>query len=385
MGAHCDPGACLVNVAPFAFDNILLGFNTHFYLLPAFSLIALWLSVDSRAWSPRWAAGALVGAASFFCMASGSLTLAAVAATHGLQMACGRRTGPREALGIAALLAATGLMLAFVPHVPDSDAYRARSPSEFVWAFGMLAQWPAGSVFGWLLPLPSALFCLKAFADRPGLKDPRWFNIAVLAWVGVQFAALAAGRAQAIPQSRYFDTLVLALTVHFVSLLWMVETGALGENRRKAASIALVAWVAILGVSLPRAERHLPRQIEAWREVVEAGGETVRFYLATGDASFLAGRSGASIPYTNARRLRAYLDAPEARAGLPPELLSEPPPQNRVETLKRDFLGFAPAGFGVGASMLLGALLWRRSHEGASGMAPEAPTRDARTAGQAPA
>jgi hypothetical protein len=300
-------------------------------------------------------------------------------------MACGRRAGARETLGIAALAAATGVMLVLIPHVPDSDAVRARSFGEFVWAFGMLAQWPAGTVFGWLLPLPSALFCLKAVADRAALKDARWFNIAVLAWVGVQIAALAAGRAHAVPQSRYFDTLVLALTAHFVSALWLVETGALGENRRRAASIALAVWIAILGVSLPRAERHLPHQIEAWREAVEAGGEAVRFYLATGDASFLAGRPGAVIPYTDAGRLRAYLDGPEARAGLPPELLSEPQPRNRVEALKRDFLGFAPAGFGVGAVTLLVALLWRRSREGGPRKAPRTAARDARRARQAPA
>ena len=356
-------GPCLVNVAPLAFDNILLGFNTHFYLLPAFSLLALWLTTDSRAWSSRWAAGVGVGGASFFCMASGALTLGAVAATHGLQMACGRRTGRREALGIAALAAATGLMLVFIPHIPESDAYRARSLGEFVWAFRTLIEWPAGGAFGWLLPLPSLLFGLKILADPPDLEDARWFNIAALAWVTAQIAAIAVGRAQGVTQSRYFDMLALALALHFVSVLWMVETKALGENRLKLALTALVAWIAIVGVTLLHAERHLPRQIEAWRETVETGGETVRFYLATRDAAWLASRPGAVIPYSDARRLRAYLDATESRAGLPPELLSQPTPRNRVETLKRDFFRFGPASFGLGAMTLLVTLFWRWSHE----------------------
>ncbi len=352
---------CLLNIVPFAFDNILLGFNTHYYLLPALSLGALWLAADSPAWSPRWAAAAICGAASFFALASGALSLAAIAATHGVQMACGRRKGLREGLGVAALCGATALLIHFVPRLPESEAYRARSLGEFLSAVGVLLQWPAGSLFGWVLILPSTLYCVKIVADRPDLKDPRWFNLAALAWIVVQIGALAYGRAQAIPQSRYFDTLILAVTIHFVSALWMAETNALGARGTRAAFIALAAWVAILGVTLPRAERHLPREIEHWRETVEAGGEIVRFYLATGDASYLSSRPGAPIPYSDAGRLRAYLDGPEARAFLPPELLSQAPRQSGIEAAKRGFLGFAPVGVGCGAGTLLVALFWRWS------------------------
>ena len=123
--------------------------------------------------------------------------------------------------------------------------------------------------------------------------------------------------------------------------------------------VALAAWIAVLGVALPRAERHLPREIERWRERVEAGGETVRFYLATGDASYLSTRPGAPLPYPDASRLRAYLDGPEARAFLPPELLSRAAPQSAMEAAKHAFLHVAPAGTGFGAGMLLVALFWR--------------------------
>ena len=230
----------------------------------------------------------------------------------------------------------------------------------------VLLQWPAGSLFGWVLILPSALFCLKLVRDRAVLGDPRWFNFAALAWVVAQIAALAYGRAQTIPQSRYFDTLILAVTIHFVSALWMAETNALGERGTRAALWALAAWIAVLGVTLPRAERHLPREIEAWRETVEAGGEIVRFYLATGDASYLSPRPGAPLPYSDAGRLRAYLDRPEARAFLPPALLSQAAPQSGMETAKHGFLRVAPAGIGFGAGILLVALFWRLSrHYGA--------------------
>ncbi len=224
----------------------------------------------------------------------------------------------------------------------------------------VLSEWPAGSLFGWLLIFPSALFCLKLVLDRANLRDPRWFNFAALAWIAVQIGALAYGRAQAIPQSRYLDTLILAVTIHFVSALWMAERNVLGE-RRTRAFVALAAWIAILGVTLPRSERHLPREIERWRDTVEAGGETVRFHLATGDASYLSARPGASIPYSDAGRLRAYLDKPETRAFLPPELLSRATPPTAMEAAKHAFLRLAPVGVGFGAGMLMVALFWRWS------------------------
>jgi hypothetical protein len=205
---------------------------------------------------------------------------------------------------------------------------------------------------GLILPLPSALFCLRAFADRPELKDARWFNIAALAWVAAQIAALAAGRAQVSFANRYHDMLLLGLTIHFVSALWIVQAQPLGAQRRMAASLALAAWIATTAVSLSRAERHLPRQIDEWREVIETGGKNVRGYLATGDARFLSGPPVFTLPYVTASRLRDYLETPEARSALPPELASREPPHNRVEAFKRRFLRFAPGLIGLGVVIL---------------------------------
>ena len=363
--------ACLINVVPFSFDSILLGFNTHFYLLPILSLLGLWLIAGGEAWSARWLAGALAGAASFLCLASGALTLSAGIIVQLMQMASGRRTGLREGLGVAALAGGAALMVGFVPHVPESDACRARSVEEFLSALATLAGWPAGDVLGLLLPLPSVVFCLRAVADRPDLRDARWFNIAALAWVGTQIASLSFGRGQAPLQPRYLDILMLGLTIHFVSALWIVETRALGEGRR-TAPVALVTWIALVGVALPRAERHLPQRIEMWRDAIDAGGQNVRLYVATGDATYLAGRAAYSIPYNSPDKLRLFLDAPEARASLPPALLSHSAPRNRVEAFKRRFLRFAPVWISLGLVMLPIAVARprRRPVEFAAGGAP---------------
>ena len=156
--------SALVNALPFSYDNILLGFNTHFYLLLAFSFASLWFMADSRAWSPRWAAGALFGLASFLCMASGALTLAAAIGLHLLQMACGRRGGMREWFGIAAVALATAVLASLIPHAPSSDIYRAHSLRQFLAAVFELASWPALPIWAcsW-----RRLRCCSACAHSP--------------------------------------------------------------------------------------------------------------------------------------------------------------------------------------------------------------------------
>ena len=176
----------------------MLGFNTHFYLLLAFSFGACGSWPTVRAWSPRWAAGGLFALGSFLCMASGALTLAAAVGLHLLQMACGRRGGAREWLGIAALAAATVVLVSVIPHVPDSDVYRAHSLWQFVAAVFQLASWPAPPNLGSLMALPSVVFCLRTVADRPASSDPRWFNVVAFGWVVTQFMALRR-RARADP------------------------------------------------------------------------------------------------------------------------------------------------------------------------------------------
>lgn len=353
----------LVNALPLSYDNILLGFNTHFYLLLAFSFASLWLIADSPAWSPRWAAGGLSGLASFLCMASGALTLAAAAGAHLAQMACGRRTGAREWLGFGALAAATFVLASLIPHVPSSDVYRAHSLRQFLSAVFELASWPAPPNLGALMAAPSVLFCLRTIADRPTLSDPRWFNVAAFGWILLQFVAFAAGRALIPVENRYLDTLLIGLAINLTSLFWLVGTDAVSGKRKIWPSVALATWLVIVAVSLVRPAHPLPGSMDLRRQTAEVQEKNLRGYLATGDASYLAGAPLVDIPYPEASRLRALLDTPEIRAALPPKLLSRSTPSNWVEAFKRTFLaqGYAWLGAGLFLLMVLMAREARRS------------------------
>lgn len=364
----------LVNAFPLSYDNILLGFNTHFYLLLAFSFASLWFMADSRAWSPRWAAGALLGLASFLCMASGALTLAAVIGLHLMQTACGRRAGVQEWLGIAALAAATAALVILIPHVPDSDVYRAHSLWQFGAALFQLASWPAPPNLGSLMALPSVIFCLRTFADRPGLRDPRWFNVAAFGWVAAQFMAFAAGRALIPVETRYLDTLLIGLAVNMISLFWLATLDPTAARRRAWWFAAVAAWLVIVAGSLVYPKHPLPGSVDLRRQTADVEERNLRGYLTTGDASYLAGAPLIDIPYPEATRLRQLLDTSEIRAVLPPELLSRDAPSNWVEAFKRTFLAQGYTWLGAGVLLLLLTLI-----------APKAPAHAGPTAGGLPA
>jgi hypothetical protein len=381
--------SALVNALPLSYDNILLGFNTHFYLLLAFSFASLWFMAGSRAWSPRWAAGALFGLASFLCMASGALTLAAAMGLHLLQMACGRRGGMREWFGIAAVAAATAVLASLIPHAPSSDIYRAHSLRQFLAAVFELASWPAPPNLGSLVALPSVLFCLRTFADRPALSDARWFNVAAFGWILTQFVAFAAGRALIPVENRYLDTLLIGLAINMTSLFWLAASNWASGKRKIWWSAALAGWLVIVAVSFVDPAHPLPGSMELRRKTADVEEKNLRGYLTTGDASYLAGAPLMDIPYPEATRLRQLLDTSQIRAVLPPKLLSRDAPSNWVEAFKRTFLAQGYTWLGAGVLLLLLTVIARKAPAPAGPTArglpaSGGPIQDFRKAGRAP-
>ncbi len=344
--------SALINAVPFGYDNAVLGFNTHFYLLLTFSFAGLWFLTDSPAWSWRWAAGVLCAVGASLCVASGVLMFAAAGGVQLLQIACGRRAGLREALGIAALVAMTVVLANTVPHVPEAEGFKAHSIGQFLSALLQLASWPAHTSLGLIFTLPTALFLLRMVADRPALSDPRWFNVMTVSWVASQMLALAAGRALLPLQNRYFDILLVGLTINLVSAFWLFQLNAGNRKPMTWRCFVLATWLFALALSLTHPQRHLPSQIEEWRTILATGSRNVQSYLATGEPSFLSRAPAVEVPSFYPERLRKLLDTLEIRSTLPPMLLSVEPPQTWVEAFKSGFLRLGVLWFGMGMLLL---------------------------------
>ncbi len=348
-----------VNALPFGYDNAVLGFNTHFYLLLTFSFAALWFLAASRAFSPRWATGVLCGFGASLNLASGALTLAAAGGAQLVQMACGRRAGLREGLGIAALFAMAAAMASIVPHVPEADEFRAHSVGQALMAFVKLASWPSHTVLGLILIVPSVFFVLRTLADRPALRDPRWFNVMAIGWIVSQMLTLSVGRALLPLQSRYSDILLIGLTINLVSAFWLFSTSAAAGRSRVWRALALAAWLGVAALSLTHPQRHLPGQIEEWRTILSTGQRNVQTYLATGDPSFVDRKPAVEVPSFDPRRLRELLDAPEIRAALPPELTGHAPPNPWLEAVKEAVIRLSFVWLGLGVAFVIAVVAAR--------------------------
>ena len=346
-----------INALPYAYDNVVLGFNTHFYLLLTFSFVGLGLLADSRAWSPRWAFGVLFALASSMCLASGALTLGAAAAAQGLQMACGRRAGLREIVAITALVAISVALISIVPHVPEADELRAHSIGQALLAFAALASWPSNSLLGLAFFLPSAVFVLRALAERPALNDPRWFNVMALAWFVSQVLAIAVGRAQLPMQTRFADIMLVGVTINLVSAFWVFQSNAAQLTPKHWRRLSLAAWLGLLALSLTHSQRHLPDRIEEWRMILAAGQTNVRNYLSTGDPDFAARAPAREVPSFDPGRLRELLDTPEIRAALPPDLTGKASPRPRLEAVKEFVLRTGPVWLGFGVLLLIAVVV----------------------------
>lgn len=99
-------------------------------------------------------------------------------------------------------------------------------------------------------------------------------------------------------------------------------------------------------------QQHVRDRIDERRDIAIAEGANLRSYLATGEASFLAGPPAPQIPYFDSGRLRYLLDTPEIRAALPPEMTGRPPTYPWVEAVKRAVLRSGLLCLGLGAVLL---------------------------------
>ncbi|WP_298426027.1 hypothetical protein [Rhodoblastus sp.] len=343
---------CGLAVIPFGHESALMGFNTHFYTLIAFSLAALWLLADARAWSGRWFCGVLMAAGAYLSMASGALAPATAAGLALVQFWRGARSGLAEALAIVALLIMSALFVALTPSVPENAAFHAHSLSSFLFGLLDLLAWPVRVKFGAVLYLPGLAFALALLRDAPRRADPRWFNLGVLAWVLVQMAALSFGRNGSL-YSRYLDFCVVGLFANIVSALWLAPRLDGFLNRRRFVALAL-ATSAILA-ALAGANHGRVMKIHAITErrddsrIQEA---RLRAYLATGGSAALIGKGRFDIPYPSADRLKAFLDDPTIRATLPPDLNPTQRVHPLVEGIKSSLLSF------WGLFLLAGLAAW---------------------------
>lgn len=319
--------------APFAWENILAGFQGQFYFLLGFTLAALGGLGLGRPGSAGWWGGTAAALAACFSMGSGFTAAGVALGWLVLRLLHGRRRpGHGEWATAAVCLAVVTLGLAIRHDPPAHAPLKAENLAAWLRALGRCLAWPRVREPGWglLMWLPwvgLAVAWLRrprrsgpdAAADAPRVPVP---PLLLGTWLLVQFAAMAYARGanNDPPVSRYFDLLGLGALVNVLALLWLA-THAFADRRplpRALTGTAAALWLGFLAwgaADLARVEfnEEMPKK-RAWGQAEEAN---VRAYVATGNMANLRNKPYLDIPYPDPDRLAKLLDDPTLRALLP--------------------------------------------------------------------
>ena len=335
-----------LNSIPFSWENTLLGFNTHFYLLLTLSFGSLICLSGAAAFTGRWFAGMGLGFVSFLTMSSSALTFGAAATLATIQLIVRRRQGVREWIGVGLQLTAMGLLILAVPRIAEHESLRAHGIWDFLSALAKAMSWPAQSPIGLLLCAPALIFCVGVIARRPRLDDSDWLIVATYGWVILQFVALAIGRNQGPTDSRYLDTYLIGLCVSIVSAFRLYN--AFSHGTAIARTIPIMVWICSLGIAAIHARPSIHAITSARHDSVKVQTANVAGYLNTGDVAYLNNKPSSELPYPSAQRLQQLLDDPEMRAALPPVVNPGLQPKAWLEAFKTEVLqkwwAFAAAG-----------------------------------------
>jgi hypothetical protein len=308
----------VVFALPIGWENLLAGFQSQFYFLLLFSLLALMGFAVCPALSFGWWLSLLSTFAAYFSMASGALTAVTAFTVVVVQLLFGIRKGLREIIAAGLLLATSVTMALFITDVVGHHAYRAHTLLELIKAFLRCMAFPLSHPMAALLiNLPVMLYSCFVLIARPARQSPHWIILGVVIWIAGQALSLSYGRAVLINSPRYLDITILALPLNF-GVLMFAQNRVLGVEKQVGALVSLLIWLALV---IPALVSHalqssIPAVIGKSVEGVEQRTNVVE-YLKSGNMAALRGKPPQAIPYPDPERLASLLSDPVIRLILP--------------------------------------------------------------------
>ncbi|KWV13803.1 hypothetical protein ATB53_00970 [Xanthomonas translucens] len=300
-------------VLPYSWENFLVGFQSQFYFLILFAILAVSLAAAMHENLIAICGVVLLCVISVLTMASGLLTPVAAAATYALAawLVPGRRWP--SVLAICLLLAIAVLAYKSMPVIPEHAVMRAQSAFELFGGLTRVLSWPVRGMHvpALLLWLPGVLGVALTLHARPATKTDITMA-GLLVWGGLQAAAIAYGRGHDLVElsPRYTEILIPGLFANawFAIRLLQLRHGVPGLVQRGTYAMAALFTLTLFG---GWAERfHVDMQaLRARHEATQAQAQGVLYYIASkDDATFASGQL--PLPYPNSQRLHQLLQDP---------------------------------------------------------------------------
>ena len=318
---------------PYAWENTTWAFQSSFYFLLLFSLVAIWGLTAQAAFSGRWVLGATAALLSCFTMASGFLAAAAVLLLVILRTRA-RRTQFRDSVATAAVCAVViALGFALRVHVPDHDPLRADSIAQFVEAFARCLSWPLSQqplacvvVYAPVALLAATYFWRTKRTSSAGDAYRVELILGLAVWVALQAAAIAYARGGVMMaggvSSRYMDVLGVGVLGNLFAVGALIGAHGRGRAWLVIGPFIAACWTAALFLNVIAVSYKGYGQMSARAEQVRQAEAQVRAYLAAGDARRLAG-STTEIAYPWPDRFVTLLK-PDAFRRILPAAIRQP-------------------------------------------------------------
>ena len=308
---------------PFAYENILVGFQSQFYYLVLFtvaaSALAAWRPGDPKA----MVAVFMASSAAVLTMASGMLTPIAAAGVYMLARYSNRTRMPATEIAmVLVLLALAILSYSTTPVMEGHRELMAVDAREIVDASTHMLGFPADGyhwTFLWLW-LPGVCGLLVR-VHRRDLEVSDFIMASLLGWSGVQAIAVAYGRGHGLVEvtSRYTELMTPGLVASTWFIVRALELGWRSEAMRLVTAIGCAGSLAIFATGhVVRFEGDM-RYMEERHALTGIQIYNVRRYLITGDTAAL-NQPRLHIPHYNPGRLQTLLDDEVLRATLPLEI-----------------------------------------------------------------
>jgi hypothetical protein len=315
---------CAITFAlPFAWENWIFAFQSPFYFLVLFSILALWLTTTYRAGSIGWFLGWLWAVSGLFTAASGVLIPVAILSIVALKFANDPRDWRDSAWNVAAAAPILILGAAIAsPPLPHHAPLKAHSVAEFGLALSRGLGWP------WvdrpelllLMWLPLTMLVLTALLRRGKTTVLERFAVGLAVWVVLHAGATAYGRGAggAAPATRYMDFLSLGVVANAMALVAAIDRGGARTMKRSLGWVSLAAWLVLAGGGILRLVDRTFTEVDAWKPFFSAHVANVHRLVVSGNVpEFVSKPPLAELPYPDPNRLAQLLQDPYIRRVLP--------------------------------------------------------------------
>lgn len=338
---------------PYGHENTLWAFESSFYFLLFFSLVAIWGLGLHPLFSCRWWAGAAGLLLACLSMASGFFAALALLGLSALRLSTRRRLSRDSVILIVLCGAVVAIALYFRTTVPGHAGIRADSFTVWAIFFGSCLAWPfCGTPAACLIMyLPAGLLVVRYLRNRPADLDETWRRqteavIGVSAWVLLQAGAMAylrGGNTLPHPVSRYMDILALGALSNFFATLLLIKEKPVSTAARQTVVVFATCWIIALAAGAILISQHELGSRVVRTQSLSAIEETVRAYVATGDRTNLEGKPPTAIPYPRPQRLAMLLDDLTIR-GILPAVVRSPLRVDKASDIGNAFVmdGYAP-------------------------------------------